>query len=646
MSSTDSPSSSSPLEGLTQQQLIERLRSAEHELDAVKQQLRAANNNHHHHHSNNDEGSVERAHTDSELFPSSHGGLLATSRSGGLTPAQRQQEAIVQRHKEPYQVSFGVLVIEKDGERTNHVPLTTVINKSYLRPDEREADTPVVNHRDASSIYYENSRAFSAEMVARMGSMDGGHNSFAHSTGDHSPNATFSSSLGLAAGGLSSTERRHDSISAELLHGFDAASSGGGDASPMFAGQKALEEAGASSSLAVGLGVGKGLKIQTLDPNRLSRLHSVGPDALMTNNTLNVFKQNFGGYSNAEAMTPVCSSAMAVYNYMNEFAAKGFVHDSEEAKEGLGRMMQQLCRETETVLRSEPRHAAIESPAFVFGDIHGNFRDLHYFMKNLIHFGDLRYTPHRFMFLGDYVDRGEFSVEVIAYLFAIKVLAPEKVVLLRGNHEDTLVSGDLGNYGSTSFRAQCRALFGTILGEDVWNKASNAFASLPLTGNIDGKIFCTHGGLPRFYGGEDNRIAELSRPDYPRLLSFFQVPENETAEQQRLRQMGTDTCWADPADDERMLDQFGFGANPRGQGVILFGSEAVDHFLDTYGYEMIFRAHQEKADGLKLSKNARVFTIFSTSAYVGHSNGAGVVMVADGKVRLIIKTADNEDDEE
>lgn len=72
-------------------------------------------------------------------------------------------------------------------------------------------------------------------------------------------------------------------------------------------------------------------------------------------------------------------------------------------------------------------------------------------------------------------------------------------------------------------------------------------------------------------------------------------------------------------------------------GVILFGGSAVDRFCNTFGYEYIFRAHQEKSDGLKISKNARVVTVFSTSGYVGHQNGAGCVYVADGKIRLIIK---------
>eukprot|EP00658_Telonema_sp_P-2_P033205 TRINITY_DN24420_c0_g1_i2.p1 TRINITY_DN24420_c0_g1~~TRINITY_DN24420_c0_g1_i2.p1 ORF type:complete len:465 (+),score=89.89 TRINITY_DN24420_c0_g1_i2:396-1790(+) len=435
---------------------------------------------------------------------------------------------------------------------------------------------------------------------------------------------------------------RGGSVEQELRRASWAADESSNEGSPMFQGERQLSEnilnnQTSSPTTRLGLRLGTHLPL-ALDPMRLSRLESVGADAMITHGTLHHFKQLYAADNSGGAMSPVSSYALSVYRYMLDTFAEGgkFSHNPDDL-EGLGRMMVNLCKETEVVLRSEDRHIHVQSPAYVFGDIHGNFRDLHYFIKSLVSFGDLCYTPHRFVFLGDYVDRGEFSPEVIALLFAMKVIAPEKVVLLRGNHEDTLVSGDMGGYGSTSFRYQCRELFGNMLGEEVWKRASTAFASLPLTANIDGRIFCTHGGLPRFDGGADNRLDVLMRPDFPRLESFFQVPEDETPEQRALRQAATDTCWSDPAEDESQLDSYGFGANPRGNGVILFGTEAVTQFLDRFGYEYIFRAHQEKSDGLRLSKNARVFTIFSTSAYVGHSNGAGVVLVADNKIRLIIK---------
>jgi len=391
----------------------------------------------------------------------------------------------------------------------------------------------------------------------------------------------------------------------------------------------------------------------------LPRDISIDSEALVSGGTLRTFFQRFrgsaggalgvgGGTSSIRrdlALTPASSFAVGIYHYIvKTFAVTNSCTHHPDDVEGFARTLITLCGDVERVLKAEPKHGVMTSPCYVFGDLHGNFEDLFYFLDNLISFQDLRYTPHKFLFLGDYVDRGEFSVEVVAYLFSMKVLAPDKVLLLRGNHEDTLVSGDVGGYGSTSFRSQCNSIFGPAMGSEVWSRISQTFAYLPLSASIDGVIFCTHGGIPRYSGGPDQRMKDLTSDRFPPMTSFFEVPDRETTEHARLRQVGMDTCWADPAEDEDMLDEYGFGDNPRGKGVILFGSKAVDTFLDHFGFQYIFRAHQEKADGLKLSKNARVFTIFSTSSYVGHRNGAGVVLVSDRKIRLMMKNADNNEE--
>ena len=76
----------------------------------------------------------------------------------------------------------------------------------------------------------------------------------------------------------------------------------------------------------------------------------------------------------------------------------------------------------------------LKSPVYVFGDFHGNMADLIAFSKLLWPLG-MHLTPGSFLFLGDYVDRGQYSIEVLSYLFAQKIMLPDKVFMLRGNHE-------------------------------------------------------------------------------------------------------------------------------------------------------------------------------------------------------------------
>lgn len=91
------------------------------------------------------------------------------------------------------------------------------------------------------------------------------------------------------------------------------------------------------------------------------------------------------------------------------------------------------------ILTLESRVLRLQSPAYVFGDLHGSMDDLRLFSCKLWPLG-IHLTPGIFLFLGNYVDYGAFSLELLSYLFAQKASYPDKVFLLRGNHEVKFVN--------------------------------------------------------------------------------------------------------------------------------------------------------------------------------------------------------------
>ena len=91
-----------------------------------------------------------------------------------------------------------------------------------------------------------------------------------------------------------------------------------------------------------------------------------------------------------------------------------------------------------------------------------------------------------YLFLGDYVDRGLHSIEVITLLLAYKVRYKDRIFLLRGNHESRSVTQVYGFYD------ECLKKYGTDL---IWKNFTELFQCLPVAAEIENQIFCLHGGL-------------------------------------------------------------------------------------------------------------------------------------------------------
>lgn len=252
--------------------------------------------------------------------------------------------------------------------------------------------------------------------------------------------------------------------------------------------------------------------------------------------------------------------------------------------------IRQLCVNARNIFLSQPNLLQLHAPIRICGDIHGQYQDL----LRLFEYGG--YPPAaNYLFLGDYVDRGKQSLETICLLLAYKIRYPDKVFLLRGNHEDAKINRIYGFYD------ECKRRFNVRL----WKIFTDCFNCLPVAALIDEKILCMHGGLsPELKNLK--LIDEIQRPT--------EIPDNGLL---------CDLLWADP--DAR---NEGWADSDRGVSCT-FGSDVVADFLDKNDLDLICRGHQVVEDGYEFFAKRRLVTIFSAPNYGGEFDNAGALLSVD-----------------
>ncbi|ELU04421.1 hypothetical protein CAPTEDRAFT_110040, partial [Capitella teleta] len=292
-------------------------------------------------------------------------------------------------------------------------------------------------------------------------------------------------------------------------------------------------------------------------------------------------------------------------------------------KAALAKCLLALCQQVKEVLKEEPRLLRLNSPTYILGDIHGNFRDLVAFEKALWRMGPLL-TPANFLFLGDYVDRGSFGVETVSYLFAQKMQAPKKFFLLRGNHELRSVQKMF------SFHTECMDKFGEDLGVEVWDAVNDCFDYMPIAATVDDKIFCVHGGIPSPAHGSGylSAIAEIPVP--------LRDPEEESP-------LAWEILWSDPLSSDAITEEIqpelelndGFIFNSRRGTAHFFSCDALQEFLMRNKLTHVIRAHEVQQVGFQVQQKGKLLTVFSSSHYCGGSNEAACVLADNLKLRMI-----------
>ena len=173
----------------------------------------------------------------------------------------------------------------------------------------------------------------------------------------------------------------------------------------------------------------------------------------------------------------------------------------------------------------------VDFHAQICGDIHGQFFDL----MELFKVGnDCPQT--NYLFMGDFVDRGFYSVESFLLLLALKVRYPKHITLIRGNHESRQITQVYGFYD------ECLRKYGSV---NVWRYCTEIFDFLPLAALIDETVFCVHGGLSPAIDTLD-QINTIDRK--------VEVPHEGPM---------ADLMWSDPEENVE-----GWGVSPRGAGYV------------------------------------------------------------------------------
>jgi serine/threonine-protein phosphatase PP1 catalytic subunit len=250
-----------------------------------------------------------------------------------------------------------------------------------------------------------------------------------------------------------------------------------------------------------------------------------------------------------------------------------------------------ICNLAIEAFKRENCLVEVTSPLYVCGDIHGQYYDL-------LRIFNCCGQPNTasYLFLGDYVDRGKQSLETICLLLIYKIKYPNKIVLLRGNHESASINKIYGFYDECKNRVTLKS----------WKMFCDVFTFMPLAALIEGKILCMHGGL----GPDLEKIHQIAKIKKP-----CEIPDEGIV---------CDLLWADPG-EENTKD---YAFNERGISVT-FSSEVCKNFLESNDLDLIVRGHQVVEEGYEFFADQSLVTVFSAPNYTGEFDNNGAVMYAD-----------------
>eukprot|EP00437_Effrenium_voratum_P003494 CAMPEP_0181426794 /NCGR_PEP_ID=MMETSP1110-20121109/15842_1 /TAXON_ID=174948 /ORGANISM="Symbiodinium sp., Strain CCMP421" /LENGTH=692 /DNA_ID=CAMNT_0023549991 /DNA_START=24 /DNA_END=2102 /DNA_ORIENTATION=- len=266
----------------------------------------------------------------------------------------------------------------------------------------------------------------------------------------------------------------------------------------------------------------------------------------------------------------------------------------------------------------------------VFGDLHGQYFDF----MNILSMSGLPSPSTPFLFNGDFVDRGSWSIEVALLIFAMKMKNPQAVFMNRGNHEmleANMIYGFAGEVGSK-------------YDLDLFNLFSESFRNLPLLHLVNNEVLVVHAGIPgprprvwlpgQTHDPEDavpinakattlaeiaqvDRYTELTPNSYKEAVDDAPRPEEKWETDSR---MIIDFLWSDPRGG------FGYGPSYRkSRGVFMFGPDVTEQFCRENNVKLVIRSHEVKAEGY-LKDHDTLMSVFSAPNYLDTGGNKGAFL--------------------
>lgn len=227
----------------------------------------------------------------------------------------------------------------------------------------------------------------------------------------------------------------------------------------------------------------------------------------------------------------------------------------------------------------------------VCGDTHGQYYDV----LNIFEINGLPSSNNPYLFNGDFVDRGSFSVEVILTFLLFKLSDPNCIHLHRGNHETRNMNKIYG------FEGEVRAKYD----EGIFDLFLEVFSHMPLASVVGGKVFVTHGGLPADPGVTLSDVRNIKRGCEPPNSGLM-----------------SDLMWADPQPFP--------GKSPSKRGVgFSFGPDITEAFLKLNGLELLVRSHEVKDEGYLVEHGGKAITVFSAPNYCDSMGNKGAFIHFD-----------------